>query len=102
MAYAMALQDLLDGALQAGCVVNRCIAQVEIRTQFARNHVGRAGAGVDIGDLETGRLEIFVALVPDAGRQLGQRRRQAVHRVLGALRVGDMPLHAVHDQPARQ
>ena len=38
------------------------------------NHVARAGAGVDVGDLEAGRREALVALVPLRRRQLGERR----------------------------
>ena len=32
--------------------------------------------------------------------EFGQRRREAVHRVLGQLRIGDVALHAVHGEPA--
>ncbi len=34
--------------------------------------------------------------------QFGERGRKAVHRVVGEVRVGDVPLHAVNRQPARQ
>jgi len=59
---------------------------------------GRAGAGVEVGDLEGGRLEMLGPLIPLATGEFRQRRRERVHRVLRELRVGDVPLHAVHGE----
>ena len=64
------------------------------------NDVRRAGAGADVRDLERRRLEELVALVPDARGELGQRRRNSVHRIVGQMRIGDVSLHAVHRQLA--
>jgi len=45
---------------------------------------------------------VIVALVPDDGDQLGQGRGQQVDGVLGEMRVGDVTLHALDAQLARE
>ncbi len=57
-----------------------------------------AGAGVDVGNLETGRREEVVAVVPVLGGQFGQGRGSEVDRVLRQVRIGDMALHAAYGQ----
>src|SRR4029077_6215330 len=48
--------------------------------------------------LEAGRLEMLGAFVPRAAHELGERRRERMHRILGELRVSDVALHAMNDQ----
>jgi hypothetical protein len=73
-------------------------AEVEHRRQIARDHVGRAGAGVEVGNLEAGRREEVVAVVPVLGGQFGQGRGGQVDRVLRQMRVGHVALHTAHGQ----
>ncbi len=42
---------------------------------------------------------MLAALVPADAGQLGQGWSCAVHRVVGQVRIGDMPLHSVDDEP---
>ena len=69
---------------------------VQHRAGRGRDHVGHRVADVDAGELEAGRLEPVVAGVE---RRRGQRSGDAdqpVHRIVGALRIGDVALRAVH------
>ena len=75
-------------------------AEIEHHFQLAGDHVGGAGAGVDVGDLEAGGREEFVALIPFHGGQLGQGRQGLVDRIAGQLGIGHMALHADHPQHA--
>jgi hypothetical protein len=56
----------------------------------------RAGAGVDVRDLERRRREEFVAAVPLRAASSASAGASLVHRVARQLRVGDMALHAAH------
>ena len=69
---------------------------------MTRDNVRCSGSGVNIGDLKGGRRKTFVALIPAFGAQIGQRRRGAMHGVVGALRIGDVTLHALNDKAAGQ
>ena len=63
------------------------------------------GAPVPALRLETWKLVGWKCSVPrsqHAADQLGERRRQGVHRVLRQLRVGDVPLHAVYREATAQ
>src|SRR5690606_1251788 len=77
-------------------------AEVEHHLQLAGDHVGGAGAAVNVGDLEAGRREVGVAVVPVFGGQFGQRRGGQVDRVLRQVRVGHVALLAAHGQHAAQ
>src|SRR5690606_34588501 len=70
--------------------------EVEHHFQFTRNHVGGAGTGVDVGNLEAGGREKFVAVIPHFGGQFGQRRRGQMHRVFRQMRVSDVALNALN------
>src|SRR5690606_37234174 len=72
------------------------------QVHVAGYHIGGAAAGVDIGDLEAGRREIGVAVIPLRGSQLGQRRQDAVHRVAYQFRIGDVAAGAAYTQLAVQ
>src|SRR5690606_214575 len=78
----------------------RVVAQVEHHLQFARDHVVGAGTGVDVANLQAGRREAFVALVPRPRTQLGQRRRGLVDGGARLVRIGDVALHAAHGEGA--
>ncbi len=98
----MLAQDALDDFLQAFLGLNRGVAQVEARLQLPRNDIRRTRAGIQVGHLERRWLEVLGALVPLAAGQLCEGRRQRMDRVLRQLRVGDVPLHAVHGEPAAE
>ena len=68
--------------------------EVEFHVQATRNHVGGAGAALDIGNLKTGGWKISVALIPLGGHQFGQRRREGVDGVYRQMRIGDVALLA--------
>ncbi len=65
VAHAMLVEDAFDGLAQLLLRLHGVVAQVEAGLELARNHVRRAGAGVEVRDLEGGGLEMLVALVPD-------------------------------------
>ena len=46
------------------------------------------------------RLEVFVAFVPTTRGKFGQCGREAVHRVIRQLGIGNVPLHAVYGELA--
>jgi hypothetical protein len=56
----------------------------------------------DVRDLEEVGWKNSLPSSQMGGDQLGERRRKAVHGILGEMRVGDVALHAVHGEPARQ
>ena len=61
------------------------------------------GAPVPALRFETWKVVGWKCSLPWSQRravELGQRRREAVHRVVGELRIGDVALHAVHREPA--
>src|SRR5205814_190608 len=102
VAHAVPAQDLFHCRLELLQCLHRRVAQVEARLELAWNDVRGTGTRIEVGDLEGGRLEVLGPLVPLASGELRQCRRERVHRVLGELRVGDMPLHAVHGEAGAQ
>ncbi len=99
---AVAVEQFLDAGAYAGLGLLGGETQVEPDLHLAGDDVVGAGAGMDIGDLQTGGREILVALVPFQRAQLGQGRRQAMHGVVGQVRVGYMTLLAEHAQLAAE
>ncbi|MNH09720.1 hypothetical protein D3C79_691810 [compost metagenome] len=77
-------------------------AEVEQRGQLARDHVGGAGAGIEVGDLEAGGWEERIAFVPMLGSQFRQGRGGQVDRVARQMRVGHMALFAAYGQLGAQ
>src|SRR6185503_6089033 len=78
---AVPLEEIAHALLQA---LGRALggeAEIEIDLHGAGNDVLRAGAGVDVGDLERGRREERVARIPRRLRELVDRGRDEVHRV---------------------
>ena len=55
---------------------------------------------MDVADLPAGGLEEGIAIVPANRHQIGQRWGQAVDRVVGQVRVGDVALHALDGELA--
>jgi len=41
---------------------------------------------------------MLIAAVPSARAQINQSRRERMHWVVRELRIGDMPLHAMHGE----
>ena len=66
------------------------------------NHVWSACACIEVRDLKTGRLKVFVACVPGASGQLHERRCERVNRIVRKLRVCDVALNAMHRQAPAQ
>src|SRR5690606_40493172 len=93
-------QHLLAFGTQGGRGPVRVVAQVEQHLQFAGDDVAGAGAGVDVADLQAGRREGFVAVVPAARGEFGQRRHRRVHGVAYLVRISDVALHAAHGERA--
>src|SRR5712675_3478945 len=77
-------------------------AQIEARLQLSRDDIGCARAGRNIRYLETGGLKMLVAAIPGSRREFGQRGRHGMYRVVGELRVGNMPLNSVHRETPAQ
>src|ERR1700733_10152649 len=98
----MPMQDFLDDLLQG---LDRLLGRetdIETRAQLAGYHVGRAGSGRNVRDLKAGRLKVLVALIPNAGREFRERRRQSVHGIVGQLWIGDVSLNSVHGETSAQ
>ena len=96
------VEDVSNPLLQ---VFNRGLGgepEVEHRNQVAGDNVGRAGAGVQVGDLEAGRREEGVAVIPMFGGQFGQCGNGQVNRVFGQMRVGHMTLHPANGELGAQ
>ncbi len=70
--------------------------------QLTGDHITRAGAGMNIGNLKAGGREIDIAGVPHAVCQFVQRRGEYMQRVDGQLRVRHMALATLYDQVAGQ
>jgi hypothetical protein len=98
----VAVEDGMHAGLEGVGGVHGGEAEVEHHLQRAGDDVGGAGAGLDVGHLPGGGREVFVALVPHLGGEFGQGRGGEVDGVLGELRVGDVALHALHGELARQ
>src|SRR5207248_1371024 len=73
-----------------------------VHLHAARYDVAHAGAGVDVGDLEAGRGEALVALIPVRAHQFGERGREEVDRILHQMRISHMALYATHRELARE
>src|SRR5436190_3890371 len=73
-------------------------AEIEVDIDSAGHHVSRAGAGMDVRDLEARRRKALVALVPLRAGELGQGRGDEMDRILHQMRVGDVALDAAHDE----
>ena len=88
--------DQLDQVVAAVEVVE---ADVELGAGAAGDDVGRLARGLDRGDFEVGGLEGVVAVVELERLERGEHPRQLRHRIVGAVRVGDVALHAGHRDP---
>ena len=99
---AMPVEDRDHGALQRLDGLHGGEPQVEAQLELAGDHVRRAGTRGDVRDLEARGLEVLVARVPARRGELRQRRCEAMHRVVGELRIRDVSLRAMDGQPAGQ
>src|SRR5689334_8517485 len=75
--------------------------EIEVDIDSAGHHVSRAGAGMDVRDLEARGRKALVALVPLRARELGEGRGDEMDGILHEMRVSDVALDAAHDQMAR-
>src|SRR5688500_11171729 len=97
---AVPVEDAVHARLQRLQRARRGETEIEAYVRFARDHVPRAGAGVEIGDLPGRGREVLVALIPFRLRHFGYRRGHVVDRVLPEMRIGDVALDALHDEAA--
>jgi len=97
---AMFVEDGVHPLLQTFDAAGGGKAEVEIDDDFAGNHIGSAGAAVDVRHLPGGRQVVFIGLIPFFGGQFRQRRRRQVDRVFRQLRISDMALYAFHRELA--
>ena len=79
--------DGLDEALSRPLGVE---SNVKERREFSGDHIDGADARLNVGNLEGGRSEIVVTLIPLAGSEFGKKWRRFVNRVFRQMRVGDM------------
>ena len=75
-------------------------ADIEARARLARNEIDDRIADVDRGEFEVRRTEPRAALVERRRHQRAHQRHQPAHRIVGALRIGDVALLAGDDQRA--
>ncbi len=99
---AVALQDGFGALAQFEIGDFGGKAEIEQHLAITGNHIGGAGAGVDVGDLKAGGREEIIAPVPFRRRQFRQGRCHFVHRIAGQMRVGHVPLHAFYREQAAQ
>ena len=57
---------------------------------------------MDVGNLQTGRRKVRIALIPLLGDQAFERRQGVVDRVQRQLGIGDVALHPAHRQVSVQ
>ena len=81
---------------EGGAAVALVEADVQHGAGGGGHQVGHAVADIDAGDLQGRWLEPLAAGVDRRRGQRGERAHQAVDRVVGAVRVGDVALRAVH------
>ncbi|VXD02960.1 hypothetical protein SPHINGO8AM_80288 [Sphingomonas sp. 8AM] len=74
-------------------------ADADPRRRARRNDVGRRVADHHIGDFEIRRLKPVASLIEHQCVQLGKDRDQSRDRIVGQMRVGDMPLPSGHLDP---
>ena len=98
----MPVEDGVHPLLQAFRRAGRGKAEIEVDHHVAGNDVVGARARVDVGHLPRGRQIVFIARVPLLLDQVGQRLRRFVDGVFRQVRVGNVALHTLDRQPARQ
>ncbi|GCC48855.1 hypothetical protein chiPu_0033194, partial [Chiloscyllium punctatum] len=89
--------DQLPEALLRMVVV---VADVELGARLAGDHVARGVADVDGGEFEVAGLELRAAVIERLVAQRHDQPGDVGHRVRGAVRIGDVALHAVDHQRA--
>ena len=94
------VEDAGDARLQRFERARRGEAEIELHVRLARDHVVRAGAGLDVGHLPGRRREELVAAVPLGGGELREGGAELVDGVAREVRIGDVALHAFHDELA--
>jgi len=88
----------LEPLLERVAAADRGVAEIERQLERPGDHVGRTGSGVDVRYLPRSRRKVLVALVPAHRREFGNGWRRDVDRILRQVGIGDVPLHAAHDQ----
>ena len=94
----VAIEDLLTKCNQALPVCFRRVTKVEQQLQSTGDYVAGAAAGVNGNNLQTGRREVLVAVVPYQAKQFAQHRGDVVDRVARQFRIGHMTLFANDSQ----
>ena len=94
-------EPLLDQRFQALLVMEIIETDVEPGASLARDHIAGGVADIDRGEFEVGGLELRAAVIERLVAQRHDQPRNIRHRVRGAMRIGDVALHAVNMQRAR-
>ena len=89
----------LDQLDQVGAALEVVEADVELDDGRAGDDVGRLARRLERGDFEVGGLEGIAAVVEVERLQRGDHLGRLGHRIVGAVRIGDMALHARHRDP---
>src|SRR6185295_7416976 len=84
---------------EVGAAVEVVEADVELDRGRARDDVGRPVRRPDGGDLEIGGLERIIAVVEVNGFERFDHPGQLRHRIVGAVRIGDVALQAGNRDP---
>ena len=95
----MGVDDMFDPPHQIGAVLLVVEADRQSCRGARRDHISRRIAHGDIGHLDVRRLEPVIAVIERDRVDLGQHRHQFGDRIVGELRIGNMPLTAGHFDP---
>ncbi len=86
--------DRLDLLLKRGSRAIGTKPQVKLSLRLSGHHVGGACTGLNVGDLESGRREILISIVPVGRGELADDAAEPVNGVVCEVRVGNMSLDA--------
>src|SRR5262245_49087535 len=76
--------------------------EVEPDLQRAGNDVAGTRPRMDVGDLETRRLEVLVAAIPLGRNERAQHGRSGVNRVAAPFGIRDVTLQALYAEASVQ
>ena len=68
--------------------------QVELCLGLTRHHVGGPCAALNVRDLESGGRKVLIPLIPAGRGEFTDDSAKPVNRVIGKVRIGNVPLDA--------